>query len=243
EVGTSLRLLERVLKAYPRAFEVVLADSLYAQARFINFLLGHRKHALIVMKQERRDLYQDALGLFKAQQPVAGNHTTSQCQWWDEEGFSSWPGLLSKLRVVRSLETRLVRRQASTEIEKEESEWVWVTTIGKPKNAKESVQTNLPKIEATTSTVVKLGHARWDIENQGFNQLVNSYEWDHVYKHDERAIEAFCLEAMLAVNLLLAFLRFNIKGGLRNLSKQCWGRILSAEIHIDLVGKVKRAPS
>ena len=34
------RLLERVLAAYPRAFDVVLSDALYATAPFVNFLLA-----------------------------------------------------------------------------------------------------------------------------------------------------------------------------------------------------------
>ena len=68
ERATALRLLERVLTAYPRAFDVVLADALYAAAPFLNFLLFHGKDAVVVLKDERRDAYQDAAGLW-AQQP------------------------------------------------------------------------------------------------------------------------------------------------------------------------------
>ena len=57
EVAVALRLLERVLARYPRAFDLVLADGLYAQASFFNFLLRHHKHALVVLKDPRRDLY------------------------------------------------------------------------------------------------------------------------------------------------------------------------------------------
>jgi len=46
EVVTALRLLERVLAAYPRAFDVLLADALYAVEPFLNFLLEHGKDAL-----------------------------------------------------------------------------------------------------------------------------------------------------------------------------------------------------
>lgn len=56
EVTTALRLVERVVQVYPRAFKVVLADALYAEARFVNFLFSQRKHVLIVLKDERRDL-------------------------------------------------------------------------------------------------------------------------------------------------------------------------------------------
>ena len=65
-VATTIRLLERVLVLYPRAFDFVLADALYAQAPFFNFLLEHRKHALVVLQDERRNLYQDAAGRFDA---------------------------------------------------------------------------------------------------------------------------------------------------------------------------------
>jgi hypothetical protein len=34
EVATDLRLLERVLRAYPRAFQLLLGDALYAQRLF-----------------------------------------------------------------------------------------------------------------------------------------------------------------------------------------------------------------
>src|ERR1700675_4966984 len=50
EVETALRLLARVISAYPRAFDLVLADALYAEAPFFNFLLARGKHALVVLK-------------------------------------------------------------------------------------------------------------------------------------------------------------------------------------------------
>ena len=39
------------------AFDVVLADALYAAATFVNFLLAHGKDAVIVLKDERRHLF------------------------------------------------------------------------------------------------------------------------------------------------------------------------------------------
>jgi hypothetical protein len=57
EVETALRLLARVIPTYPRAFDLVLADALYAKAPFFNFLLARGKHALVVLKEERRNLW------------------------------------------------------------------------------------------------------------------------------------------------------------------------------------------
>ena len=62
EVETALRLLARVIPAYPRASDLVLADALYVEAPFFNFLLAHGKHALVVLKDERRNLYNLPLG-------------------------------------------------------------------------------------------------------------------------------------------------------------------------------------
>jgi hypothetical protein len=230
EIAAALRLLERVLASYPRAFKVVIADALYAQAKFINFLISRGKHALIVLKDERRDLYKDALSLFQAQKPKIGKHKTSDCCWWDDEQFTSWDGVSEPLRVVRSLETTRTKRQSSKQFETRESEWVWVTT--------------LPASTVPTALVVRLGHARWDIENHGFNHLVNAIQADHLYKHDPIAIEAFCLASFLADNILLAFLTFNLKEQLRSTrSFSSWALIMSAEIHIQILSlSLSRAP-
>ena len=56
EVATALRLLVRVIASYPRAFDLVLADALYATAPFFNCILAHGKHVLTVLKDDRRNL-------------------------------------------------------------------------------------------------------------------------------------------------------------------------------------------
>jgi hypothetical protein len=218
EVATALRLLERALAAYPRAFQIVLADSLYAQARFLNFLLAHGKHALVVLKDERRDLYQDAQGLFLLTSPRSGQYRTRECLWWEVNDLTSWRQVTVPLRVVRSQETASVRRQANGETETTHHEWIWAAT--------------LPAAVVPTASVVHWGHARWDIENQGFNELVNGWHADHLYKHEPNAIEAFLLTAFLAYNLFHAWLTRNLKTSIRRGKTQVfWARVMAAEIY------------
>lgn len=124
EVTTAMRLLERVLALYPRAFDLVLADALYAKAPFFNFLLDHRKQALVVLKDERRNLYQDATGLFNVVQPVHGTFRSRDCQWWDLCELVSWPEVKVPVRVIRSLETYPVRRQLDKQVEIRTSDWM-----------------------------------------------------------------------------------------------------------------------
>ncbi len=220
EVATALRLLRRALETYPRAFQLLLADGLYAQAPFLNFLLAHRKHALVVLKDERRDLYQDARGLFTLTPPQKGQYRSRDCLWWDISDLTSWPQVPRPLRVVRSQETYRVRRQLSGEVNQESSEWIWVTT--------------LPPSQASTELLVRLGHARWDIENYGFNELANAWHADHVYKHHPNAIEAFALVVFLAYNLFHAFWALNLKPQIRQGKTESFcAQLISAELYAE----------
>jgi len=218
EVATALRLLRRVLGAYPRAFQVVLADGLYAQAPFLNFLLAHGKHAVVVLKDERRDLYQDACGLFRLMTPQNGRYRSRHCLWWDVSGLTSWPQVTEPVRVVRSQETDPVRRAESGETTTQTREWIWVTT--------------LPSAVVPTASVVHWGHARWDIENYGFNELVHGWHADHIYKHDPNAVESFLLTVFLAYNLFHAWLTRNLQPSVqRGRTQVFWARLMAAEIY------------
>jgi len=230
EVAAALRLLERVIQEYPRAFDVVLGDALYADSRFFNYVLGKGKDAMAVLKDDRRDLLKDARSLFTQVPPVTTNHGRTQTTQWDIEGFTSWPQVHQPVRVVASNETRTVKRQIDGRDEQLCSKWVWVTTLS--------------KAQATTRAVVKLGHDRWKIENEGFNELTNRQHGDHVYKHDARAMLVFCLLAMLCMNVFGAFYRRNLKPALRRaVSMLHISRQIAAELYQGLCNGPARAPT
>ena len=221
EVETALRLLARVIPAYPRAFDVVLADALYAQAPFFNFLLDRGKHALVVLQQEERDLYQDVTGLLEHVVPQSGRYRLRQCSWWDFPDLKTWPQVKAPVRAIRSLETYSVRRQLDKQDEPQTSDWIWVTTLS---------PTQVPVERA-----VHLGHQRWDIENYAFNELVTEWHSDHVFKHDSTAIECFLLVAFLAYNLFHAFLALNVKPAARQGKTQVfWAKLIAAELYSEV---------
>lgn len=218
EVATATRLLVRVLEKYPRAFEVVCGDGLYAQGRFFKLAIHHGKEILAVLKDDRRDLMVDAMGLFATIEPVNIAEGKVHRQMWDEEGFTSWEGFGAPVRVVRCLETQEVRRQIHKKIETKTIDWVWVTTLAKEK--------------AKTETVIQIGHRRWAIENEGFNELVNEWHADHIYKHHPNAIEAFWLLLMFCYNLFHAFIERNLKPQIRlRHTMRHWARIMASEIY------------
>jgi hypothetical protein len=199
EVAAALRLLQRLLARYPRAFEVILGDALYAQSRLFNYAWAQGKQVLVVLKENRPDLLQDARQLFER---MPGRVAEADCkQWWDLEGFTTWPEVHAPVRVVRSLETRTVRRQLDGQKDTLASDWFWVTTLS--------------CAQVPTAAVVQLGHARWDIENHAFNELVNRWHADHVYKHQPNAMLVFWLMACVCLNLFMTFYHRNLKAAVR----------------------------
>lgn len=227
EITTAVRLLERLVGEYPRAFDVVLGDALYTDPRIYNFLLGHGKDVLTVLKNENRDLLTDARTLFAEQLPQVSNTAATRRETWDLSGFTTWPQVAKPVRVVRSRELTQSRRQLDGQQHTHESDWVWVTTLSSHR--------------AGTDAAVALGHARWAIENLGFNETTNRWHADHVYKHHPTAILVFCLMTMLAFNLFYAFYHRNLQPAYRRgHSALHVARCLASELYLGLPGN--RAP-
>ncbi len=201
EVAAAVRLIGRVVEQYPRAFDVVVADGLYARSDFFNPVLSLGKQVMAVLKDDRRDLYSDAMGLFDRSEPIVRQTDRGRSECWDIEGFASWPQCSGPVRVIRSREHKQVRRQLDKQVEHQTSDWIWVTT--------------LPKTMAPTAAAVHIGHSRWTIENQGFNETSNRWHADHVYKHQPNAILVFWLLTIIAHNLFMAFYHRNLKPAAR----------------------------
>lgn len=217
EGSAAMRLIERVLKTHPRCFDILLGDGLYPQARIFKLLRRHKKHAIMVLKDERRELLVDVRALFTPQpQHTFTRHTTS-CQVWDVEALSSWPSFPEDVRVVRSVETKTIReRTGDKRIEHEQrSEWIWVTT--------------LPAAEVAAETIVVFGHERWRIENEGFNELCNQWHANHYFHHHPTSITGLWLLLFIAHALFHCFMR-NLKPCIRQgVSVRLWAVVMLAE--------------
>ena len=230
EVATAMRLLERVFKYYPRAFDVVLGDAKFTDPRFFQFVTSHGKDVLTVLKDERRDLIQDALGLFNAMEPTwVCEEAGKVIRCWDKEGFTTWPQCRKAVRVVLARETTKVRRQLDGQLEELISQWLWVTS--------------LPADRIGSKAVVKLGHDRWAIENQGFNEAVNRWHSDHLYKHHPVAILVFWLMFMIAYNVFQWFFHRSLKPAYRaKVTMQHVSRTLASCLYQALPEAKARSP-
>ncbi len=155
-----------------------------------------------MLKDENRDLMKDARGLWEHATPLVKGINGVGYQVWDDQGYTTWPQCKHPVRVVRSLETRHIKRQLDKKVEEQTVEWSWVTT--------------LPSSSAPAMAVVKIGHARWSIENDSFNEMATRWHADHVYTHDGQAMLVLWLLLSLAVNVFTAFYQRNLKPVIRD---------------------------
>lgn len=219
EMSPAKRLLARAVGHYARAFNLVVGDALYLNPGFCRLALDHGKHFLAVVKNEKRDLLVDARSLFPEVPPTAHREGRTKSLWWDIEGFTSWPQVGRPVRVARSLETTTVRRQRTKTEDVQSVEWLWATSM--------------PIERASTRTLVHVGHRRWSIENEAFNELVNRWHADHVYKHDLNAMTVLWLLLCLAYNLFHVFIARDLKPQRRDGHSQLyWARLIAADFHL-----------
>ena len=214
EVAAAKLLLAKLRDRYGgRFFDVLLLDSLYAQAPVLQLAQALGWDLVIVLRHEHRDLYQDAQGLF-AQRPPDLAFVESrpgqrvQVQLWDQEGLPFTQGHPQPVRVVRSDEQvteHRVRGGQRTPVTTEHH-WVWISTLdAKTVNAR---------------TLRQLGHMRWRNENNGWNDLTQNWGMKHGFLHackhrvkqpgsgqfvENRGLAAVVLTLCIAFALFAAF--------------------------------------
>lgn len=219
EIACAMRLLTRTFEQYPRAFDVVCGDNAYLDPKLWKLVRSHNKHMIAVLKNEDRDLLVDARSLFANLEPISFDDESVRRLCWDLNGFTTWPQCGEPVRVVRAVETTTVKRQKSKQEDTLETEWFWVTS--------------LPPLLASTRTIVRAGHGRWGIENQGFNELCNQWHGDHAYKYNAHALVACTLLLFIAFNLFHAFIERNLKPQARaGRTAKYWADLINAEFHV-----------
>jgi len=190
ELTAAYRLLSRVCTKYPRAFSVVAGDALYLAADIFSLLESHKKYAIAVLKDEKRQLYEEAVALSSITEPYLYENGNTSYRVWEHKIEGLWDSYSKKVTVIRSEETTATGDRES------KAEWMWVT--------------NLPYAGDLENTV-RICHSRWQIENGCFNELSNIWSLNHIYRHSGNAIAVFIMFLFIAVNIVNIFFNRNIK--------------------------------
>ena len=203
EISSSYRLLERVCKNYPKAFKIVIGDGLYLKETVFNLLEKHHKYAIAVLKEERRQLFEEANRLSLLSEPKVYRRGRTYYRVWDHSIEGCWDGYGKGVRVIVSEEATPKRVHSKDgrvfEDKLNRANWMWVT--------------NLPSSEdpGSLKNTVSVCHSRWQIENQCFNETVNTWKADHIYRHSSNGVIAFLLLLFTCVNIFNIFRIRNIK--------------------------------
>lgn len=177
EETAALRLLKRIADLYgSRFFDILLLDALYAQVPVLPLAEQIGWDLVISLKQNLPDLYRSAIRLFAHRDPDSSftdkhDGKTYEVQLWDTQGLPFSGDDPRPVRVVRSEETLTEKhyRQRRLQPETTSHEWLWITTLD-------------PTV-FSASQVRQLGHDRWKLENNGWNDLTQNWAFKHGYLH------------------------------------------------------------
>lgn len=199
ECTAALRLLRRMRKKYgPRFFDLVVVDAWYTNGPFLKTVVEELGWPVVaVLKQERRDIYQEALALTagKPAQVVERGEGPNQrrVEIWDVPALRFSDTYTDPVRVVRVRERWQERTQRGKEwknVEKEQT-WIWVVA---------------GQLDGYDGAAIRdFGHLRWKIENNAFCELTQHWHLTHVAHHKPVAVLALLWIKIIAFTLFHAF--------------------------------------
>ena len=202
EAEAALRLLGRLRRVYGvRFFDAVTIDGWYVQGPFLKGVEKLGWGWVVVLKQERMEVLQEARALSAGQPPGAHFHDAPRgrdVQLWEVKDLAFSQAYGRPVRVVHAQE-RWTEHQVvggKKTRQPQTSDWWWM--------ASEQLQGYPPRV------IYEGGHRRWGIENKAFNELTQYYHLEHCYHHEPVAM----LAQMLI--LLLAFVLFNAYAALHS---------------------------
>jgi hypothetical protein len=157
-------------------FDILWMDALYAQTAVLEVAEKIGWDVVISLKQNQHDLYRSAIRLFAQREADAScteqhGGKSYRVQLWDTEGLPFSGQDPRSVRVVRSEETvtEAHYRQGQLKTEEGSHEWLWITTLD-------------PQAFPATQ-VRRLGHDRWKLENNGWNDLTQHWAFKHGFLH------------------------------------------------------------
>lgn len=186
EPHVGITLLKRMRKEYGRMIDVVVGDAIYLNKNFINEAMKLDYNLVLRLKDNNSAIIQDAEGIFKTKKAeewkikrkiVNTNiHKERKIKAWTD--IFNYQGIL--VRVVKYEE------QYNKTQKEEQVDVMYIV----------STDLNIP-----VQTINRIIHARWDIENNGFNELKNYWNMKHCFIANENAIDVIVESIIMSYNL------------------------------------------
>jgi hypothetical protein len=199
ECAAALRLLRRMRRTYgPRFFDLVVVDAWYTNGPFLKAVSRELGWPVVaVLKQERREIYQEALALTRGQPTHVVERGEGpqkrRVEIWEVRSLRFSHTYTDPVRVVRVREswTERTRRGTTWVNEAKEQTWIWVVA---------------GDLEASDGAAIRdFGHLRWKIENNAFDELTQHWHLTHVAHHEPAAMQVLLWIKLIAFTLFHAF--------------------------------------
>ncbi len=179
ELISAKRLLKRAISTHKRLVDVVTYDALACNSIFLNECLNLDIDAVIRVK----DNYNLAIRNVKRETNTKQSTRSwrdGDCEITAFESIFKMDGVQSPLRYVK-----FAKRKRNGE----RSQVLIVTTA----------------LDMNVKTLYRIMKARWNIENQVFNNLKNHANMDHCFVHGRNSVEAILYLMFIASNLFQLF--------------------------------------
>lgn len=194
ELTAAKRLVRRLRTTYGRWLDVLVCDALYSNGPFFTVAAQCGYGVVAVVKKETDEPLREALALWGKEPPhqVVGEEADKKerVELWDCPELRTLMTYDGEVRVVRAL----VSKKGSSKT----SQWCFALT-GKA-------------MKLSAESAVRVGRARWHLENTGFCQWTKYWRFNHVFTHGKDALPALFYMFFLAFNLLQLFVYRQIGG-------------------------------
>jgi hypothetical protein len=181
EYNAGRRLLRRAVGNLGRRFaDYVVADGDFAKAPFLHDANDLGLYVVARLKNNLPELFAAAQKRFLHQAPQqVFRQGEDRVEIWDADDFDPWETLhWETVRVVRY-------RQHKPNGTVYEAYWL----------------TDFPRHQVSSRTIFRIAKSRWEIENQGFNDAKNRYDFEHICHHERHSLLVVWLLTCLALTI------------------------------------------
>ena len=185
EPNVGIKLINRLKESYGRGIDVIVADAIYLNEKFLKTIKENGYEAIIRLKGNNNSLLENAEGLFKNQKPK---------EWKRKRKVVNTN--IHQNRIIKAWSDKFKYCGRKIKVVKYEEEYKKAGE--KQKDIIYVISTDIGMSEETINKII---HARWDIENNGFNELKNYWNMKHCYIGEENAIDVIIEMLIMSYNL------------------------------------------
>lgn len=182
EPNVGIKLVKKLKKTYGRGIDVIVGDAIYLRANVIKAVLEEGYQGVFRLKENNKMLLENARGVFKLCKAKKYKTKGKKIEYWSDN--FEYCGY--KVKVVKFEE----------EDRKGKNQEIYVVCTDR---------------NMSEETINKIIHARWGIENEGFNELKKQWNMSHCYIANENAIDVIMQMIMMSYNLWELYIYGHLK--------------------------------